>query len=132
MWLGRRARSLSAAGLLATAAACAKHDAPDALVGRWTSEDPRYAGRTLEIRFDAVEIGIEGMPPEVYALRSVESERSPDGGTRHELLAREPDGTEQSFRLELLPGAPPRMRFENHDELWVRDAAPAPARRENG
>ncbi len=35
---------------------------PEGLLGRWTTEDPRYAGRSLEITPTAVRIGLDSAP----------------------------------------------------------------------
>lgn len=109
--------------LCAAIAACTDRQVPAELVGRWVSEDPRYAGRSLEIRWQLVKLGIDANTSQVFVIRDVESEASAEGPTRYVLHYDDEEGTDQALRLELVPGPPPGLRLENHSELWVREDA---------
>lgn len=90
---------------------------PDALVGRWVTDHPRYAGRSLTIERATIAFGV-GDASEVHALDGVETEEL-GGGTVHTVRYQEQDGSVTSLRLVLVPGE--GLRFESHDELWIHD-----------
>jgi len=128
--LGRRAPTLRAfattAAALALAVAtlaaggCREQGVPDALVGRWISHDPRYAGRSLSIDRETITFDAGGALGAVHAIVAVDT-ADPGGLPVHTVRYRESDGATTSVTLEVVPGAPVALRFENHDELWVRD-----------
>lgn len=102
--------------------ACGDHEVPAALVGRWTSPDPRYEGRSLAISPAMIEFETGGPGSERFLIERVDSELAGDGVTRHVIHYRSADGSPQSVRVELLAPRGPALRFENHEELWVREA----------
>ena len=109
--------------------ACTDHEVPAALVGRWTSPDPRYQGRSLAISPAMIEFETGGPSNERFLIERVDSELAGDGVTLHVIHYRGADGTPQTVRLELLAPRGPSLRFENHEEVWVREArGPEPRR----
>ncbi|MGH7289270.1 MAG: hypothetical protein ACREI8_14760 [Myxococcota bacterium] len=117
-----RARDLSAALALVAALACAKGDAvPAALIGRWTTDDPRYADRSLEIDLEQIRFGVGPGLQLGYRVRGVESQTDPSAGTLYQLFYDAPGEPERTLQLRL--PAPDRLRLENHSELWTRAGA---------
>ena len=106
------------------ASACADARAPEALVGRWTADDPRYEGRSLVVSSSTLELGQGGVRSEIFPIEDVESEEGVEGGTLHVLRYRNSEGDSRTLRVIVLPGSPPSLRFENHDERWVREGGP--------
>lgn len=117
------------AAALALLAACADRQAPETLQGRWIPQDPRYEGRSLAIASGSVALGQGGVRSQMFPIESVRSEPGSEGGTLHEIRYRTTEGDAQVMRLLALPGNPPTLRFENHDEHWVReDGSASPSR----
>ena len=112
---------LSAGLLAAVAIGCVEGEGvPGPLLGRWTSSDPRYAGRSVAISQATLEFGIDPLTSERFLIERVESERAHDGTTLHAIYYRDAEGSTRTVRLHLLPTGRPTLRFENHSELWVR------------
>jgi len=118
------ARALRAAAFALLAAACTDREAPEALVGHWMPQDPRYEGRSLDITPTTIKLGQGGMRSALYPIEAIESVPGDGGGTLHELFYRNVDGDTAVMRFLTLPGSPATLRFENHDDLWVRDGEP--------
>jgi len=117
-----RARGLSAALALVAALGCAKRDAvPAALIGRWTTEDPRYVDRSLEIGTEQIRFGVDAGLHLSYRVKGIESQTDPGAGTLYQLFYDAPGEPERSLQLRL--PAPDRLRLENHSELWTRAGA---------
>lgn len=131
-----RTARLGAAALLVAvgvaALACSEKAVPEALLGRWASDDPRYQGRSLVVLPNTLEIGQGEGRSEIVAIDSIESEVGIEGGTLYVIRYRSPYGDEQSLRLVVLPGSPASLRIENHSELWTRrDGGDAGIRRDS-
>jgi hypothetical protein len=117
-----RARGLSAALALVAALGCAKRDAvPAALIGRWTSDDPRYVDRSLEIDPEQLRFGVAPGLHLSYRVKGIESQADPSAGTLYQLFYDAPGEPERT--LQLRTPAPDRLRLENHSELWTRTGA---------
>lgn len=114
------ARTACALAIVLAALACGDRRAPDALLGRWTPDDPRYEGRALIVSASTLEIGQGGSRSEIFPIDGVDSEADVEGGTLYVLQYRNAEGDGRTMRVIALPGSPPRLRFENHDELWSR------------
>ena len=117
-----KARGLHAALALFVALGCAEREAvPTQLIGRWTSDDPRYVDRSLEIDPEQLRFGVAPGLQLSYRVRGVESQADPSAGTLYQLFYDAPGEPERSLQLRT-PG-PDRLRLENHSELWTRAGA---------
>ena len=115
-----RARGVCALALVA-ALGCARREAvPAALIGRWTTDDSRYADRALEIGPEQIRFGVDPGLNLSYRVQGIESEPDP-AGTLYRLFYDAPGEPERSLQLRL--PAPDRLRLENHAELWTRAGA---------
>jgi len=112
---------LAAAALGLGATACADHDVPSALLGRWTTADPRYAGRSLSITPATIEFAQDAANRDSFLIEGVESEPLRDGATLHVVHYRKGDGPIQMVRLQTDRRSPPALRFENHKEIWTHE-----------
>jgi hypothetical protein len=103
--------------------ACAREGVPTELIGRWTSDDPRYADRALEIGAETIAFGLGGGLRVAY--RALGSERGSDAldGALYQLYYDSPGSPEQELSLRI--PTPGRLRIENHSELWTRAGAPS-------
>jgi hypothetical protein len=116
-------RGLCAALAFAAALGCAREDVPSELIGRWTSDDPRYADRALEIGTEQVAFGVDAGIRVTYRSQGIEREADAEAGTLYRLYYDAPGEPERELRLRL--PAPGRLRIDNHSELWTRAGAPA-------
>lgn len=121
--LPRRGLGLTALLMLLAATACNDGAVPAALLGRWTSPDPRYEGRSLAISPATIAFGIDAATQESFLIERVDSETGSEGGTLHAVHYRGDDGQPRSIRIELLASRGPALRLENHEELWVREGS---------
>ena len=106
---------------LALGLGCAREAVPTELIGRWTSDDPRYAERALEIGLEQVSFGIDASSRVAYRVQGIEREADPAGGTLYHLYYDAFGEPERELRLKL--PAPGHLRIDNHDELWTRVGA---------
>jgi hypothetical protein len=107
----------------AAALACAREGVPTDLIGRWTSDDPRYSGRSLEIGGEQITFGGGGAVRMSYRLQGVEREVDPATGTLYRVYYDAPGEPERALQVRL--PTPGRLRIENHSELWTREGAPS-------
>lgn len=121
--LGRRGRHIAAAaGLLLVAAGGCRPappgPVPDALIGRWETNAPRYAGRWLEVRPDELLWGMHDSILDRQRIDRIERathQRTPE----YRLHYREElEGYDAVLRMRLEPGPPPRVRLGNGEERW--------------
>jgi hypothetical protein len=119
-----KGRGLRVAVALALVAAlgCVREAVPTELIGRWTSDDPRYADRALEIGAEQLAFGVGPGMRMTYRLQGVEREADPTG-TLYRIFYDGNGEPEQALVLRL--PSPGRLRIENHNELWTRAAAPS-------
>jgi hypothetical protein len=115
-----RGRGLCAVFALTAALGCAREAVPAELIGRWTSADPRYAGRSLSIGVERISFGVEAGAVDLYHAKGVErdTEADPAEGTAYRLYYDAPGEPERELRLRV--SGPDRMHIENHGELWTR------------
>jgi len=106
---------------LAAALGCAREAVPTELIGRWTTEDARYADRSLEIGADALAFGADAGIRLTFRVQGVERENDPGAGTLYLLYYDAPGEPERILQVRL--PAPGRLRLENHSELWTRSDA---------
>ena len=97
---------------------------PTELIGRWMSDDPRYADRALEIEEggESRSASVPGMHM-TYQVQGIEREEGCH--QRHALpplLRRRRASPSARCSCEL--PTPGRLRIDNHSELWTRATAP--------
>ena len=118
-----RGRDLLVAFVAAAALGCAREGVPLELIGRWTSDDPRYADRSLEIGAETIVFGAGDGMRTTYRMQGIEREVEFDAGTLYHVYYDVRGSPEQELRVRLpLPG---RLRIDNHSELWTRASAPS-------
>ena len=116
-----RGRGLRVACLVAGALGCMREGVPSELIGRWTSGDPRYADRALEIGAETIAFGSGGGMRTTYRMQGVEREVDAGTGTLYRLYYDAAGAPEQELRVSFpIPG---RLRIDNHSELWARTGA---------
>ena len=118
-----KGRGLCAAVVLAAALGCAREAVPVELIGRWTSDDPRYAARALEIGTEQIAFGVDAGLRVTYRAQGIEREADAEAGTLYRLYYDAPGEPERELRLRL--PAPGQLHIDNHGELWTRAGAPA-------
>ena len=116
-----RGRGLSVAFALTAVLACAREGVPTELVGRWTSDDPRYADRSLEISADTIAFGSGDGMRTAYRMQGVERELDAGTGTLYRLYYDAAGSPEQELRVRV-PN-PGQLQIDNHSELWTRAGA---------
>ena len=117
-----RGRGLLVACLVAGALGCMRDGVPSELIGRWTSADPRYADRALEIGAETIAFGADDGMRTTYRVQGIEREVDAGTGTLLYRLYYDAAGSpERELRVQLpLPG---KLRIDNHSELWARAGA---------
>ena len=118
-----KGRGLCVALVLAAALGCAREAVPTELIGRWTSDDPRYANRALEIGTEQIAFGVDAGIRVAYRVQGIEREADAEAGTLFRLHYDAPGEPERELRVRL--PAPGRLRIDNHSELWTRAGTPA-------
>jgi hypothetical protein len=116
-------RGVCAGVALFLALACAREGVPAELIGRWTSDDPRYAGRSLEIGAERIAFGVDSGMHMTYRVQGIEREVDPATGTLYRVFYDAPGEPERALQVRLPTAG--RLRIENHSELWTREAAPS-------
>jgi hypothetical protein len=117
-----KGRGLRVALALVATLGCVREAVPTELIGRWTSDDPRYADRALEIAADQLTFGVGPGMRMSYRVQGVEREADPIG-TLYRVFY-DGDGEPEQALVLRLP-SPGRLRIDNHSELWTRAAAPS-------
>jgi hypothetical protein len=118
-----RGRELSVAFALTAVLACAREGVPSELIGRWTSDDPRYADRSLEIGAETIAFDSGGGMRSAYRMQGVELEVDAGTGTLYRLYYDAAGNPENELRVRV-PN-PGQLRLDNHSELWTRTGAPS-------
>jgi hypothetical protein len=116
-------RGLPVVVAFALALACAREGVPADLIGRWTTDDPRYADRSLEIGAEKITFGLGPATRMTYRVDGIERDVDSATGTLYRVYYDAPGEPERTLQLRL--PTPGRLRIENHDELWTRAAAPS-------
>jgi hypothetical protein len=114
-------RGVCAGLALAAALACAREGVPVELIGRWTTDDPRYADRALEIDAERIAFGTGPGLRLTYRVQGIEREADATNGTLIRLYYDAPGEPERALQLRLPTAG--RLRLENHSELWTRQSA---------
>ena len=116
-----RGRGLLVACLVATVLGCAREAVPVELIGRWTSDDPRYADRSLEIGAETIAFGAGDGMRTTYRMQGIEREVDAGTGVLYRLFYDAAGSPELELRVQLpIPG---KLRIDNHSELWARAGA---------
>jgi hypothetical protein len=105
------------------ALACAREGVPAELTGRWTTDDPRYAERSLEIGSEQIVFGVDAGSGMTYRVQGIERDVDPAAGTLYRVYYDAPGEPERALQVRL--PTPGRLRIENHSELWTRAAQSA-------
>lgn len=113
-----KGRLLPAVLALACALACSRESVPAELIGRWTTDDPRYAERSLEISTERIAFGVDAGMRMTYRAKGIEREVDPTTGTLYRVYYDAPGEPERALQVRL--PTPGRLRIENHNELWTR------------
>jgi hypothetical protein len=123
---GRRSGVLAHCIVLALAfASCADaSSAPAAVLGRWVSDDARFANRTLEIGSHVVRFVDGNAELDAIVIHGVEVTREPGTPQRIEIAGHARDGAEVELVLELQTQPTERLRIETQTATWHR-AAPS-------
>ena len=108
--------------LALSALACAREDVPPDLIGRWASDDPRYADRLLEINPEKIAFGLGAGGRMTYAVQGVERESDSDNGTVYRVYYDLPGEPERALELRL--AEPDQLTIGSRNELWTRQGAP--------
>jgi hypothetical protein len=116
-----KGRTLPVLLALVAALACAREGMPAELIGHWTTDDPRYADRSLEIRAERIAFGVGPGGHMAYLVRGVERETDTTGELLriYYHLPGEPERT-----LEVRLPQPGQLRIENRSQVWTRQGAP--------
>ena len=117
-----RGRGLPVVLAFVAALACAREAVPTELIGRWTSDEPRYAERSLEIDAKQIAFGVGHGTRMTYRVQGVEREVDATTGTLYRVYYDAPDEPERTLQVRLPTAG--RLRIENHSELWTRESAP--------
>ena len=115
-------RGLSVAFALLAILACAREDVPTELIGRWTSDDPRYADRALEIGAETIAFGTGDGSRTTYRMQGIEREVDAATGTLYRVYYDATGSPEHELRVRV--PSPGQLLIDNHSELWTRGGAP--------
>lgn len=115
-------RGVLVAVACAIALGCGREPVPTELLGRWTTDDPHYAERSLEIGAEQIAFGIDAGIRLTYRLSDVEIETEPATGVTYRLVYDAAGEPERELRVRV--PTPGRLRIDNHDEVWTREGAP--------
>jgi hypothetical protein len=114
-----KGRGLPVVLAFVAAVACAREGVPTELLGRWTTDDPRYADRSLEITLERLAFGVGPATRLTYRVQGIEEDAAT--GTLYRLYYDAPGEPERTLQVRL--PTPGRLRIENHDELWTRESS---------
>jgi hypothetical protein len=114
-----KGRGLPVVLAICAALACAREAVPSELLGRWVTDDPRYADRSLEIDVKRIAFGVGPGTRMAYRVQGIEREHDPATGTLYRVYYDGPGEPERALQVRL--PAPGHLRIENHSELWTRD-----------
>lgn len=116
----RKTRAAAAVVFLAVLSCGQARSVPGSVQGRWESNDPRYAGRTLEIGRSVVRFLDGNAELDTIVVRAVELEGEPGTAQRFviEGSARDGAGVELALELQIVPDE--RLRIETSEAIWRR------------
>jgi hypothetical protein len=113
-----RGRGLLVVFALAAGFGCGREAVPAELIGRWTSDDPRYADRSLAIGTEQITFGADDGLAITYRMQGIERETNAEAGTLYRLFYDAPSEPERELQVRAL--GPGELHIENHGERWTR------------
>jgi hypothetical protein len=93
---------------------------PDELIGEWTTDDPRYAGRMMAFAESEIVVGLTpGVPPASYVIRTLDATLR--GDTTLLTLQYDVDTAPVELHTTFIRSGVPRLVFERPAGLvWTR------------
>lgn len=122
-WLAPWPALLLVAAVLVACGPKQENGVPTDLCGRWTTSEPKYHDRYLEIRSDRLIWGVGEFELDNHRIEKIESRPEADKQTHYWLHYTEDEGYPNALEIVLHRGSRLVMRFPNRPEVWVR--APA-------
>ena len=92
---------------------------PSEMLQVWHSDEPRYRGRSFELRPDWVIYGTGGAGSDLHQLEHVASEANSDGGRLYTIRYKTQDGESTAIELTYYSSPETRLIFANHHEVWT-------------
>lgn len=114
------AGALALSALALSAPSCRRADVPDALIGRWVTDAPRYADRAFSIDRATITFGVGAGVSEVHVINGISTQVAGESVV-HTVRYWDSGSASASVVLEVVPGPRPALRLGSHEELWVRD-----------
>jgi hypothetical protein len=115
-----KGRTLPVLLALVAALACAREGMPAELIGHWTTDDPRYADRSLEISAERISFGVGPGGRMAYLVKGVERETDASGEL-YRVYYHLPGEFERTLELRLPQAG--RLRIGNRSQNWTRLSA---------
>jgi hypothetical protein len=102
------------------ALACGGDDRlPRELLGRWVTDDPRYAGRSLSLSQHSIIFAADQTAAESFSVRGVETRRDDDGSTAYKIAYGSDGSGELVLRLRLSAATPATLTIGDRGERWA-------------
>lgn len=115
--MARRRSACAALALITLALGCAREAVPSELIGLWTSDDPRYAEKSLAIGAEQIAFGVDPGIRINYRVQGIEREGE-GADTTLVLFYDAPGEPERELRVRV--AGPDLLEIENHREPWKR------------
>ena len=96
---------------------CAREAIPSELIGVWTSDDPRYADKSLGIAAEQIAFGVDAGIRVNYRVQGIEREGEGEDTTFH-VFYDTPGEPERELRLQI--AGPDLLQIDNHGKPWKR------------
>jgi hypothetical protein len=112
-----RRRAAFAVLAFAIGLGCAREAVPRELIGLWTTDDPRYAGKSLSIGAEQITFGVDAGIRIDYQLLGIE--REGEGADTTVVLVYDAPG-EPVRELRVRIAGPDLLQIDNHGEPWKR------------
>ena len=96
---------------------------PAELRGKWTTDNPRYADRYLDVGVNLIALSLGSKKISVWFIEQVETLPT-KSGKQYVLHMRDEDGELQSLAMQLDPDAGYRMQLgRQHEVVWRRQSS---------
>ena len=115
-----KTRLFALLALVGFTAACGNEaiPVPEELARVWVTSEPRYRGRTFELRPDSLIFGTGANTFQEHAIERVEAGKPRKGWSHYTVFYREDDGAVVPIYLLHRPTSGGSMRFANRKETW--------------